>query len=257
MTTVPQYTVTAVRLGTMVVDRSALTFGAGAGEPVEIPTWGAAVQAGSTRMLIDTGLAEPERWNERFPCAQPPSETLPRALAELGWHPNDVDVVINSHLHFDHAGNNVALPNAQFYVSAAEWEFARNPVATQAWSYDFGWTDEAVTYMQYRFVGTDHFDVLPGIRIIATPGHTPGHQSVLVQTAEGVLCVAGDAACLVDNFRLPAPPGVVENVTSALTSLRKIASLADAVLINHDPTISSFQSAGFPRLTVPSEPSSA
>ncbi|WP_433618098.1 hypothetical protein ACQP2P_20015 [Dactylosporangium sp. CA-139114] len=77
MNTVAQYTVTAVRLGTMVVDRSALTFGAG--EPVEIPTWGAAVQAGSARILIDTGLAGPERWNERFPCAQPPSETLPRA----------------------------------------------------------------------------------------------------------------------------------------------------------------------------------
>ena len=61
--------------------------------------------------------------------------------------------------------------------------------------------------MNYRLVQRDHYDVMPGLRIIQTPGHTPGHQSVLVNTDEGLLCVTGDAACMMENLTIPTPPG--------------------------------------------------
>lgn len=250
MSALPEYAVTALRLGTMTVDQTALTLGHGAGEEVEIPVWGAAIQAGSTRMLVDTGFAEAERWNRRFPCSQDDSEDLSGALSELGWACSDVDFVINSHLHFDHAGNNRLFPNAEFVVSASEWDFAHSPVDTQAWSYDFDWTDECISYLNYRLIGQDHYDLQAGIRIIQTPGHTPGHQSVLVNTADGVLCVVGDAACVMDNFTLPTPPGVVTDVPAALASLRKISRLSDTILMNHDPSLTPFQDTGFPSLEV-------
>lgn len=248
MSRLAQYSVTTLRLGTMIVDATALTFGTGAGTRVEIPVWGAALQQGATRILVDTGLADAERWNRLFPCTIAPTESLDVVLAELGWTYGDVDVVVNSHLHFDHAGNNTRFVNAEFIVSAAEWEHAYRPVATQAWSYEYEWTDEAVTYMNYRLIGTDHYDIRPGLRVISTPGHTPGHQSVLVHTGEGVLCVAGDAACMMDNFTRRLPPGVVTDVPDALASLRKIERFADRVLINHDPALRPFQSGGFPVL---------
>lgn len=250
MSGLPEYAVTALRLGTMTVDQTALTLGHGAGEEVEIPVWGAAIQAGSTRMIVDTGFSEAERWNRRFPCSQDESESLSGALSELGWACSDVDFVVNSHLHFDHAGNNRLFTNAEFVVSACEWDFAHNPVDTQAWSYDFDWTDECISYLNYRLIGADHYDLQPGIRIIQTPGHTPGHQSVLVNTADGVLCVAGDAACVMDNFKLPTPPGVVTDVPASLASLRKISRLADTILMNHDPSLTPFQDTGFPSLRV-------
>ena len=87
---------------------------------------------------------------------------------------SDVDIVINTHLHYDHAENNLALPQAQFFVSRAEWEWASDPSSAQAWAYDIDWTNDEVTFMNYTFVGHDHYDVMPGLRIVETPGHTPG-----------------------------------------------------------------------------------
>jgi glyoxylase-like metal-dependent hydrolase (beta-lactamase superfamily II) len=77
------------------------------------------------------------------------------------------------------------------FVSRAEWEFAADPSSAQAVLYDISWTGPDLTYMNYTLISSDHYDVLPGVRIIETPGHTPGHQSVLVNTAEGILCVTG------------------------------------------------------------------
>ncbi len=175
-----------------------------------------------------------------------PDETIDAALAELGWKRGDVDVVINTHLHYDHAENNLAFPQAQFYVSKAEWQWAADPSSAQAWSYDIDWTDDQVTVMNYSLVQDDHHDVLPGLRLIQTPGHTPGHQSVLVTTAEGVLCVTGDAACMMENLQLPTPPGTHIGTAISLASLKKISDLSDRVLMNHDPELGRFQSAGFP-----------
>jgi N-acyl homoserine lactone hydrolase len=152
--------------------------------------------------------------------------------------------VINTHLHYDHCENNPALERAEFFVSRVEWEFAQAPVPSQNWSYQAAWTGGAVSYRNYHLLAGDH-QVAPGLRIIQTPGHTPGHQSVLVNTAEGVLCVAGDAACLMENLTIPLAPAVNTSVELSVRSIRKIQSSADRILMNHDPGIRAFQSEGF------------
>lgn len=248
MVHVPRYDVTAIKLGTLTVDRSGMTYGVGAGTPVDVPVWAAAIEGDGVRMLVDTGVADPARWLGHNPCWQEDDETLPAALAELGWTVTDIDVVINSHLHYDHAENNVLLPHAQFFVSLAEWEYAREPIATQRWLYDFSWTSEALTYQNYTMVAQDHYDVRPGIRLIQTPGHSRGHQSVLVNTAQGVLCIAGDAACFMDNFSIPTPPGGLTSAEQALTSIERIRLHSDVVLMNHDPTLTKYQTGGFPQI---------
>lgn len=248
MTGIPQYTVTALRLGTITVDKSGMTYGVDPGVRMDIPVWAAAVQGDGVRLLVDTGIGDPARWNDRNPCWQEADETLPAALAEIGWSLGDIDLVVNSHLHYDHAENNLLLPHAQFYVSLTEWEYAKQPISTQRWLYDYDWTDEAVTFQNYVMVDRDHYEVRPGIRLLQTPGHSRGHQSVLVNTAQGVLCVAGDAACVMENFTIPTPPGGLTSVEQALDSLERMRAHADVVLMNHDPAITKYQAGDYPAM---------
>lgn len=240
------FEVHALRLGTIRADKSGTVYGHPEGTVLAVPIWAAAIEGGGRRILVDTGIRDADKWSRIQPHTIAPEETIDAALATLGWRRRDVDIVINSHLHYDHAENNLAFPQAQFYVSDEEWRWASDPSSEQAWAYDIEWTGDDVTFMNYCLVQRDHYDVLPGLRIIQTPGHTPGHQSILVNTEEGLLCVTGDAACMMDNFTLPAPPGTHVGSAASLASLKKISNLSDRVLMNHDPELSSYQSSGFP-----------
>jgi glyoxylase-like metal-dependent hydrolase (beta-lactamase superfamily II) len=240
------YQVHAIRLGTIRADKSGTVYGYPQGTVLDVPVWAAAIEGGGRRILVDTGIRDAEKWSRIEPHTIAPGDTIDAALAELGWRRRDVDTVINTHLHYDHAENNLAFPQAQFFVSRAEWEWASDPSSAQAWAYDIEWTDDEVTVLDYCLVQRDHYDVIPGLRIIQTPGHTPGHQSVLVSTAEGVVCVSGDAACMMENLTLPTPPGTHIGSAVSLASLKKISDLSDRVLMNHDPELSRFQSSDFP-----------
>jgi glyoxylase-like metal-dependent hydrolase (beta-lactamase superfamily II) len=166
-------------------------------------------------------------------------------LSHLGWTPEDVSIVINTHLHADHCGNNRLFPNAKFFVSSREWFFAGNPLPSQRSLYaerEFG----SVPYLGYSLVGEDHYDVLPGLRVIQTRGHTPGHQSVLVNTAQGVLCIAGDAANVTENWETGAPGAILADTTAAFESLATIRRLADRLLMAHDRDVHPYQDSDFP-----------
>jgi N-acyl homoserine lactone hydrolase len=243
---IPTYTVHAVRLGTIRMDKSSPVHGYPPGTTVDIPVWAAAVEGNGRKLLVDTGIKNAEKWSKTDPHTVTAEQTIDAALAELGWRPKDVDLVVNTHLHYDHVENNPSLSNAQFFVSRAEWEFAADPGNAQAWAYSADWTGPDLTYMNYTLIDADHYDVLPGIRVVQTPGHTPGHQSVVINTSEGLLCVTGDAACMMENLTIPTPPGVHVSSREALSSIKKICTLADRVLMNHDPQIKGFQSSGFP-----------
>jgi glyoxylase-like metal-dependent hydrolase (beta-lactamase superfamily II) len=236
----------AIRLGTIRADKSGTVYGYPKGTILDVPIWAAAIEGAGRKLLVDTGIRDAEKWSQIEPHSITQQEGIDAALSELGWRRRDVEIVINSHLHYDHAENNLAFPHAQFFVSGEEWRWANDPSSAQAWAYDIEWTDEDLTFMNYSLVGHDHYDVLPGLRIIQTPGHTPGHQSVLVRTAEGTLCVTGDAACMMENLTLPTPPGTHVGSRIALESLHKISLLSDRVLMNHDPELARFQDSGFP-----------
>jgi glyoxylase-like metal-dependent hydrolase (beta-lactamase superfamily II) len=252
------YTVHTLRLGTIRTDKSTAVHGFVPGTVLDVPIWAAAVEGGGRRLLVDTGLQDAAKWSAgRDPHTLGPGETIDAALAELGWRRRDVDLVVNTHLHYDHTENNLAFPHAQFFVSRAEWEFAHDPDGPQAELYDVDWTGPDLTRENYTLVDADRYEVLPGLDLIRTPGHTPGHQSLLVTTAEGTLCVAGDAACMMENLTTPTPPGTHVAGNLALDSIRRIGELSDRVLMNHDPQLRAYQNAGFPTTPrIPTEGSS-
>ena len=126
-----------------------MTFQSGAGTLVDIPVWAAAVEGNGLKILVDTGVGDPEWWRPGETVWQEPDETLDAALAQLGWRVNDIDIVINSHLHWDHSDNNRRLPNARFYVSLAEWEYAKHPISIQRKLYIHDWSSAPLSIMNY------------------------------------------------------------------------------------------------------------
>jgi N-acyl homoserine lactone hydrolase len=137
------------------------------------------------RVLVDTGLIDstPElddEWSPRFD---------PAAIRR------DVVFVINTHLHFDHCGGNRLFAGTPIYVQRREREEARAEDYTIPEWVEF----EGATYVELE----GERELLPGLRVVPTPGHTPGHQSVLVETDDGLVVVAGDVAYTWDEFDAP------------------------------------------------------
>jgi N-acyl homoserine lactone hydrolase len=114
------------------------------------------------------------------------------ALAEHDLSPADVKIVINSHLHFDHCGQNAVFKHAPFYIQRSELERARKEGHTIEW-FDFAGA-------RFELVDGDA-EVAEGVRVVATPGHTVGHQSVVVETGDGDAVMIGDAAYTADIYR--------------------------------------------------------
>ncbi len=107
------------------------------------------------------------------------------ALAAHGHDVSDVRLIVNSHLHFDHCGNNARFPGVPIYVQAAEYEATRQPHYTVPEWVDF---DGA----EYAVIDGD-VQVAEGVRVLSTPGHSPGHQSVVFDTSDGAVVLAGQA----------------------------------------------------------------
>ena len=118
---------------------------------------------------------------------------MAEALAEHDLSPADVKLVVNSHLHFDHCGQNAVFKHAPFYIQRSELERARREGGDVAKWFDFA---------DARFELLDgDAEVAEGVRAVATPGHTVGHQSVLVDAGDGSAVMIGDAAYTSDIYR--------------------------------------------------------
>ena len=122
----------------------------------------------------------------------PRAKRIADALAEAGLSKDDVTAVANCHLHVDHAGQNAAFPGVPIYVQAAEWELAHTTDHTILEWVDF----RGANYVPL----TEDHEPFDGFRIIATPGHTNGHQSLAVQTDRGLVVLAGQAVYTVDEW---------------------------------------------------------
>lgn len=134
-------------------------------------------------LLFDTGFGFGNAELDAYYQVQ--ARSVATALAEVGIATPDITTVVNCHLHVDHAGQNGAFAGIPTYVQATEWEVAHTPDHTI-----LEWID--VPGADYRLIDGDH-DLFDGIRIVATPGHTAGHQSLVVEGRDGVHVLAGQA----------------------------------------------------------------
>jgi len=111
---------------------------------------------------------------------------LPDVLRDGGVDPAEITAIANCHLHADHSGQNLLFPGIPIYVQPTEWAVAHGPEEYTV----LDWVDFPGARIEQ--VEGDH-EPAPGIRIFATPGHSPGHQSLVVETPDGPLLLAGQA----------------------------------------------------------------
>lgn len=235
-----KWRVKAMRMGGFTLDRSAMTHFKGKGETIKVPIWAAAATDGEHKVVIDTGIhdvLELQRTSEPG-CFQSPDELMPNALKRaFGWTPEEVDTVVLTHLHNDHNGNNRLFVNADFHVQRKEWEAAHNPIEFEKIYYVQKLFDKnAVNYFQWNFLDGDA-EIYPGLRVIFTPGHTRGLQSVLLDIEGGPLCVSGDAANTAENINENLEPNIVTSPEQVYESFRLIRRYAKLILPGHEPSI--------------------
>lgn len=142
------------------------------------------VRVGGSCTLVDTGVGTGSRLIDRL--YQPERVELSHALAEVGAALEDVDAIVSSHLHFDHCGNHVLFPGVPIFVQQAELDAAREPHYTVPEWVDF--PGAHYVPVRGRHAISEHLELLP------TPGHTPGHQSLLVRSEGRVEIVVAQAA---------------------------------------------------------------
>jgi N-acyl homoserine lactone hydrolase len=235
-----------LRTGTLKLDRSILLLGRGYGVKETVPVYTVLLGTSDGYILIDTGMNpagkdDPEgTWGERAKLIVPKvgrKDDIRYRLDEIGVSPDDVKYVINTHLHWDHTGGNRFFPKATFFVQNAEYRYAYHPDTNLGASYMRNHFDHE---LNYRLLDGDE-DVANGVRIMMTPGHTPGHQSVLATFETGKsLLIAGDAAYTFENIEKRIPPGNCYDYTLSVQSLHKLITVAHltgaSILPSHDPT---------------------
>jgi N-acyl homoserine lactone hydrolase len=145
------------------------------------------------RVLVDTGMTEVH------PAVADMDPRL-RPLNQQGFDLDAVDLVVNTHLHFDHCGGNRLFPGRPIHVQRRELEDARTvPDYT---------IREWVDAPGVRYVSVDgELELLPGLRLLPAPGHTPGTQVVVVDTDERPTVIAGDAAVFFSELDEPRTEG--------------------------------------------------
>jgi N-acyl homoserine lactone hydrolase len=141
-------------------------------------------------ILVDTGVGWPTEIVKEWKVV---NRRAADVLAEHDLSPADVRIVINSHLHFDHCGQNAVFKHAPFYIQRSELERARSEKDGVSEWFDFAGA-------RFELVDGDA-QIAEGVRVVATPGHTVGHQSVIVDTPDGGAVMIGDAAYTADIYQ--------------------------------------------------------
>jgi N-acyl homoserine lactone hydrolase len=154
-----------------------------------------------------------------------PTDQLARVLGRTGLSPHDVDLVVISHLHYDHCGGLGLLASATVYASRAELEFAAAPGPAQTDAY---WQADFAVVPPERWRLTDGESDLLGdgsLVVVPTPGHTPGHLALLVRLAHHTLVLAADAAYDLAAIRQRRLPGLVWDADSMISSWERLEEI--------------------------------
>lgn len=182
------------------------------------------------RVLFDTGLHPEVRTDfaarmggaaGAFPIEMPADGDVVGQLRTLGLRPEDIDAVVQSHLHFDHAGGLEFVRHAPVYVQAVELRTARNPPPYQA---DLYMPADFEHDLDWRLLEGEHDLFGDGaVTIIPTPGHSPGHQSLVVRFEERrPLVLLGDAAYNLEKMRRRRLPAIVWSPDAMVDSWERL-----------------------------------
>jgi glyoxylase-like metal-dependent hydrolase (beta-lactamase superfamily II) len=187
------------------------------------------IETEADRILVDTGGGElPERFRKYINLER--DSGLPEALKAEGLVPEDISIVINTHLHFDHCGHNKLFTKAKFYVQKTELEYAPNPHRFLKGGYIKDYFQD----LKFEAVDGESWIIENEIKVIPTPGHTPGHQSVIIEGDDRRYIYCGDVAPMEENIRDRNIVGILHNPVQALESLDAVSEMEGTYIYSHD-----------------------
>lgn len=226
----PDYKIHPLAVGFNETDQGIMTYLRQYGVRILLPIYVFAIKGGSEKIIVDTGLEDfvaPEDLETRlgFPVFE-----FEEALDRIGWKPEEIDIIIHTHLHNDHCENDYKCPNATVYVQQAELDFCRNPHPI-----DHRYYPDLLDDVEIKTLNGDT-NITDGIDVIFTPGHTPGGQSVVVNTSEGNAVITG-LCCNAQNFPPTGGvvcPGVHINSIDAYESMLRIRETAQILIPLHE-----------------------
>jgi len=208
------------------------------GVMVPVPVW--LIEGSEEIILVDTGLGDVEevaamqsRYGVDFVASRTPEQELVAGLAEHGVRPEDVDVVVLTHLHFDHVGNNELFTNARFVVQADELPQATEPPHFCMFYYpEYRYKLDAVRD-RLQVIEGDH-QLATGIRLVKIGGHTPGCMVVMIETGVGTVCLTSDVMYNYANLEHDWPMGSFWDLPELMAGYARIRREADIVVPEHD-----------------------
>jgi len=218
--------------GLLTLDRSILLTGTDMGEKVKAPVYSVLLIHDEGPVLIDLGLnpdglKDPESaWGPRAKLIKPEiteADDIRNRLKELKIELSDILMVIVTHLHWDHTGGLRFFNHCPIVVQRGEFRFAFNPDSFCSPQYMRNHFDFD---LNYKIIEGDQI-ILPGISVIKTPGHTPGHQSVLARLSSGrYYLFPGDAISIQENLQRKIPSSNNWNAEQSMDSLYRLEHLA-------------------------------
>lgn len=205
------------------------------------------IKTPDNNILVDTGVGEKltGKMKEIYKLDQP--QNLVQSLKAAGVSPEQIDYVINTHLHFDHCGGNTksleenyrpTFPNARYIVQNMEWDDALRPDDRSRSSYN------KENYLPLEQAGRlvlieGTSEIVPGVEIIPTPGHTRAHQSVIIKSEGRTAVYLGDVVCITPQIKIPYVTSFdlypVDLMKTKKELLKKAKDERWLLIFDHDP----------------------
>jgi N-acyl homoserine lactone hydrolase len=237
------YRIRPIALCEGIRDMSQWTYRWNVGKKVKSACYIWYIEGADPVTLVDAG-AQGEHFNPEFPMTT--RVTLDEGLGAVGLAPEDVRRIIVTHLHFDHIALARRYTNAAFVVQARELTFAKTPHVFNAVDYNRGYFDG----LRFRVVDGD-IDIAPGLALLHTPGHSPGGQSVSVETEKGRAIITGFCSQLSTFTQTEfmkarglevAACGLHTDCREAYDSALRVKRLADIIVPLHEPSFMDVES---------------
>lgn len=236
-----QYEIYALWLGEKIADNSRFMYLTNAGRQTTIYYYLWLIKDAEEAILVDTGFSQEAAEKRNLNNFTHPLERL----AQLRVNPISIQTILISHLHWDHFANPEFFPQATFYLQEREAHFFAGPFARYQAFNEFVDPESVGKMLSLNYQGRFRLiegtkEILPGLRLHLTGGHTPGHQIVEVDTARGKAVLGIDACHLYRNLEEMIPGGVIVDLREMVQGLETVKALASAPELafpGHDPAL--------------------
>ncbi|MCI0527865.1 MAG: N-acyl homoserine lactonase family protein [Nitrospira sp.] len=229
----------ALKLGEITRDTSFVVYLTDFGIPITTFYYVWCIKGSDQIVLVDTGFTSQVPQSQVVRNVTSPVDQL----AKIGIDAREISTVVISHLHWDHAGGHSFFPNATFYIQKREFEFfTENPLGKYKPFTKVSHREDLEQLVKLKEAGQVKIvdgaaHIAPGISIMLAPGHTPGLQVTLVNTARGIASISSDCGHLFRNFEEEIPSSIITDMVTWLESYRRIkgvVSSPDLIFPGHD-----------------------